>query len=321
MNGGGTSGGGNRFAGAVKANVAKVIVGKEHVVEHLLVALLSRGHVLIEDVPGVGKTSLMRALSDSLGLTFRRLQFTPDLMSSDVTGISIYDAAIGSFRFQPGPIFTQVLLADEINRTSPKTQSSLLEAMEEGQVTADGTTYPLPSPFFVLATQNPIEFEGTFPLPEAQLDRFMLKLAVGYPSLAEEVEILDRRGAAAGPVRVSPVTAADAILEAQDSASQVFCATPIREYIVRLVQRTRQHHDVYLGSSPRGSLALLRGARSLAYVRGRGFVLPDDVKELLVPALEHRILLKAEARLAGVTPKSVLQDIASLVAVPVGLFE
>ncbi len=302
---------------AVKKSVSTVIVGKQKIVEQILVALIARGHVLIEDVPGVGKTSLVRCVASASGLSFARLQFTPDLMPSDVTGISIYDPSSQTFRFRKGPVFTQVLLADEINRTSPKTQSSLLEAMEERQVSVDGTTYALPMPFFVLATQNPVEYEGTFPLPEAQLDRFLFKLSIGYPSTQEESMILERHVSNIRVPDLAPVAGAEDLLRAQEECLSVTCSPKVNEYIVKLCRETRQHADVYLGAGPRGSLALARSARALAYLRGRSYVLPDDVKELLLPALGHRLLIRAEARLGGVTPSSVLQDILYQVPVPV----
>ncbi|MDP2858333.1 MAG: MoxR family ATPase [Bacillota bacterium] len=302
----------------VQHNISKVIVGKEWIIEKLVLSVLARGHVLIEDVPGVGKTSLVRAVADSLGLTFRRLQFTPDLMPADVTGISIYEPARSSFRFQPGPVFTQVLLADEINRTSPKTQSALLEAMQERQVTVDGTTYPLPEPFFVFATQNPVEYEGTFQLPEAQIDRFTLKLSIGYPAPEEEFEIVRRHGRSGGWAGLQPVTGAAQILALQSLVDNVTCVPQLVDYIVGIVQKTRRHPDVYLGSSPRGSLALERCARALAFARGRQYVIPDDIKELVVPALEHRIMLKPEAKLSGVIGRSILEEIVRSAPVPAG---
>lgn len=302
---------------AVAKSVSQVIVGKQHIIEQILVALLARGHVLIEDVPGVGKTSLVRAVASASGLGFCRIQFTPDLMPSDVTGVSIYDSSLGCFRFQPGPVFTQVLLADEVNRTSPKTQSSLLEAMEERHVSVDGNTYPLPVPFFVLATQNPVEYEGTFPLPESQLDRFLFKVALGYPSPVEESEILEKHSSTIRIADLAPVASASDIIAAQGLAAQVRLSPLVRDYIVSLCQRTRQHPDVYLGAGPRGSLALSRATRALAYLRGRAYVIPDDVKELLHPALAHRLIMKAEARLIGVSARNVLDEVLEAVRVPV----
>jgi len=317
MNGQVTFESGQEILRQVQHSVSEVIVGKGFIIERIALSVLARGHVLVEDVPGVGKTSLVRAASDALGLTFRRLQFTPDLMPADVTGVSVYEPANASFRFQPGPVFTQVLLADEINRTSPKTQSALLEAMQERQVTVDGTTYPLPEPFFVFATQNPIEYEGTFPLPEAQIDRFTLKLSLGYPTPEEEFEIVRRHGKSRGWTGQKPVTGAGQILALQSLVDGVTCAPQLVDYIIRIVQKTRRHPDVYLGSSPRGSLALERCARALAFLRARHYVIPDDIKELVVPALEHRIMLKPEAKLSGVSARNVLEEITRSVPVPV----
>jgi len=302
----------------VQRSISEVVVGKNWIVERIVLSVLARGHVLVEDVPGVGKTSLVRAAADSLGLTFRRLQFTPDLMPADVTGVSVYEPASASFRFQPGPVFTQVLLADEINRTSPKTQSALLEAMQERQVSVDGTTYPLPEPFFVFATQNPIEYEGTFPLPEAQIDRFTLRVSLGYPTPEEEFEIVRRHGRSRGWASREPVTGAGQILALQSLVDSVTCVPQLVDYIIRIVQKTRRHPDVYLGCSPRGSLALERCARALAFLRARQYVIPDDIKELVVPALEHRIMLKPEAKLSGVMARNVLEEIVRSVPVPAG---
>jgi len=304
------------LATAVEQNIQQVMVGKRREIQYVLVALLAGGHVLVEDVPGVGKTTLVRALARSLGCQFRRIQFTPDLLPSDVTGVSVFNQGSGQFEFRPGPIFGQVVLADEINRTSPKTQSALLESMEEGQVTVDGVTHPLPRPFLVLATQNPIEYEGTFPLPEAQLDRFLLRLQIGYPRPEEERLIVERSRQL--PLeRLQPVAQSEGVLQAQAEVAEVFVEPSVQDYIVRLVQRTRQHPDVYLGASPRGSIALSRSAQALALIRGRNYVAPDDVKELAPVTLAHRLILKPESRFYGGTPEKVLADVLSQVPVPV----
>lgn len=307
---------GRELATTVEQNIQQVMVGKHREIQYVLVALLAGGHVLVEDVPGVGKTTLVRALARSLGCQFRRIQFTPDLLPSDVTGVSVFNQGSGQFEFRPGPIFSQVVLADEINRTSPKTQSALLESMEEGQVTVDGVTHPLPRPFLVLATQNPIEYEGTFPLPEAQLDRFLLRLQIGYPRPEEERLIVERSRQL--PLeRLQPVAQTEGVLRAQAEVAEVFVEPSVQDYIVRLVQRTRQHPDVYLGASPRGSIALSRSAQALALIRGRSYVTPDDVKELAPATLAHRLILKPESRFYGGTPEKVLADVLSQVPVPV----
>lgn len=296
--------------------IASAIVGKEEVIRLLLTSLVAGGHCLVEDVPGVGKTTLIRATARALGCDFRRIQFTPDLLPSDVTGVSIYNQKSTEFEFRPGPVFTQVLLADEINRTSPKTQAALLEAMEEGSVTVDGRTHRLPRPFFVLATENPVEFEGTFPLPEAQLDRFLMKIRIGYPSLGDEMEILARRGGGSAVEAMQPVASPEDVLRWQQEASEVHVADPVREYIVRLVQATRDHAAIELGGSPRATLALHNAAQAYAFVAGRDYVVPDDVRELAAPVLEHRILLTAEARMSGTREAQVLRDIVQRLPVP-----
>jgi MoxR-like ATPase len=298
-------------------NVNQVIIGKEFVVELTLVTIISGGHLLLEDVPGVGKTMLIRSLARSVGCTFKRIQFTPDLLPSDVTGVSIYNQKEVNFEFRPGPIFGNVILADEINRTSPKTQSALLEAMEEGNITVDGETKALPQPFMVMATQNPIEYEGTFPLPEAQLDRFLLKLRMGYPSPEQEVEILTKSQESHPVDRLQPVISIEELQQFQREARQLHVDDSIKEYIVQLTQATRDHRSVYLGASPRGSLALLRAAKALAFIRGRDYVLPDDVKLLAPYTLEHRIILKSESRLSGASVQIVLKEILNQVPVPV----
>jgi len=300
----------------VVENVAKVIVGKEDVIRLVLVALLAGGHCLIEDVPGVGKTMLVRAVARTLGCEFRRIQFTPDLLPSDVTGVSIYNQKTQEFEFRPGPVFGQVLLADEINRTSPKTQSALLEAVEAQQVLADGVTYRLPSPFFVLATENPIEFEGTFPLPEAQLDRFLLKFSMGYPSLEDEVDILSRQRVTHPIEELAAVSSAQDVLRWRQSVADVRVEIPIRHYLVRIVQATRTHPSVYLGASPRASIALFKAAQAFAFVSGRDYVIPDDIRYLAPHVLSHRMLLSADARLSGVEVERLVGEIISHMPVP-----
>jgi MoxR-like ATPase len=297
-------------------SVGTVIVGKDAEVEDCVLALLCRGHILIEDVPGVGKTMLAKALARSLGCLFERVQFTPDLLPGDITGVNVFNPKTTSFEFRRGPVFAQVLLADEINRATPKTQSSLLEAMEEGQVTVDGVSHRLPEPFIVLATQNPIELGGTFPLPEAQVDRFLLKVNVGYLSLDEEVAMLDRFRAASPLDAITPVASTQDLLACQAAITEVHCDTLLKEYAVRMVQRTRSHPDVALGASPRGSLGLLRAAQARAAAAGRDYVLPDDVKELAPAVLTHRIIVKPNAELRGLTPAMVLAEVLDSEAVP-----
>lgn len=297
-------------------NIGNVIVGKDDVIRLVFVALLAGGHCLIEDVPGVGKTMLVRALAKSLGCDFRRIQFTPDLLPSDVTGVSIYNQKTQEFEFRAGPVFGQIVLADEINRTSPKTQSALLEALEERNVTVDGTTYQLPQPFMVLATENPIEFEGTFTLPEAQLDRFLLKFSMGYPSLNDELSILDRQRLKHPIDDLSPVATAEDVHAWRGEVSEVFVDPSVRRYIVEIVQSTRSHDKVYLGASPRASLALFKASQSLAYVSGRTYVVPDDVRLLTPHVLSHRVLLSAEARLSGLDVDAVVAEIVSSVRIP-----
>lgn len=305
------------LAEQVKENVGRVIVGKEEVVELALIALLCEGHLLIEDVPGIGKTTLAKALARSLDCQFSRIQFTPDLLPSDVTGISFFNQRTQSFEFRSGPVFAQIVLADEINRATPRTQSALLEAMQERQVTIDGQTYALPRPFMVLATQNPIELEGTFPLPEAQVDRFLMRIALGYPDEQEENAIL-RRFERDDPLeKLSPVAGAEQVLEAQEAVRQVHVEDSVREYMVRVVRATREHEAVALGVSPRGTLALFHTAQALAALRGRHFVIPDDVKTLVPHVLTHRIIISQRVRLRGRTPAEVLQEIVDAVPVPV----
>lgn len=298
-------------------NMEKVIVGKRSVIELCITALIARGHVLLEDVPGVGKTLLVRTLAKSLACQFKRIQFTPDLLPSDVTGTAIYNQRIVDFEFRPGPIFTQILLADEINRTSPKTQSALLEALEEKSVTADGITYSLPTPFFVLATQNPIEHEGTFSLPEAQLDRFLMKLSVGYPTPDEEIQVL-RRGATGISIdQIEPVATSEDIERWQDEASLVMVEDSIYAYIVKIVTQTRHHPQVYLGVSTRGAVALTKAAQAYAYIQGRDYVIPDDVKLLATRVLSHRMMMEADATYQGISPTAIMTDILATTPVPV----
>jgi len=302
----------------VAQNIERAVVGKRREIQYVLVALLCQGHVLIEDVPGVGKTTLVRSLARSLGCEFRRIQFTPDLLPSDVTGVSVYNQKTGEFEFRPGPIMAQIVLADEINRTSPKTQSALLECMEEGQLTVDGVTRRLPRPFLVLATQNPIEYEGTFPLPEAQLDRFLMKLRLGYPSLREEMTVVER--SRRPPVEeLGQVLSADEVLQLQQAVRDVHVEESVLEYIVRLVQATRDHPQVYLGASPRGSIALYRTSQALALTRGRNYVTPDDVKEMAPLVLSHRMILRPEAQLRSGGAEALVADLLNQVPVPGGL--
>jgi MoxR-like ATPase len=297
------------FAEGVVDNIEKVIVGKRDAVELAVVGLLSRGHVLIEDVPGVGKTMLARSLARSLGCAFGRIQFTPDMLPSDVTGVSVFNQATREFEFRPGPVMTQIVLTDEINRATPKTQAALLEVMEERQVTVDGTTHPLPKPFMVLATQNPIEYEGTFQLPEAELDRFLLRVRLGYPNLEDEVSILEQQQFRHPVEDLEPVVSVEEVLGAQELVKSVYVSPAVKRYIVELVDQTRQHADVYLGASPRGSLTLYRTGQVRAAMQGRDYVLPDDVKALAVAALGHRVIVGPRARLKGLSAEHILQGI------------
>lgn len=297
-------------------NVERVIVGKRAAVELTVLGLLCQGHMLIEDVPGVGKTVLARSLAKSVGCEFQRIQFTPDMLPSDVTGVSVFNQKNFEFEFRPGPIHAQIVLADEINRATPKTQSALLEAMEERQVTVDGTTYILKRPFMVLATQNPIEYEGTFPLPEAQLDRFMLRIRLGYPSKQQEIEILERQQYAHPLGELEQVISVDELLAAQQAIKDVYLDPLVKEYVVDLVRETRDHPDVYLGSSSRGALAIYRLSQARAAYQGRDYVLPDDVKALAVTALAHRIIVGPAARIKDVSQDAIVTDILDKVAVP-----
>jgi MoxR-like ATPase len=306
-----------QFAQAVQNNVAQVIIGKADVTELLLVALLTEGHVLLEDVPGIGKTTLAKALARSLDFSFARIQFTPDLLPSDVTGINYYNQKRQEFEFRPGPVLSQLLLADEINRATPRTQSSLLEAMQEYQVTVDGETYPLPRPFLVMATQNPIELEGTFPLPEAQLDRFLMQVQLGYPSETEEDEILLRYERDDPLVELQPVASTADVLELQRQATEIHVNTDVRHYILQVVRATREHEAVELGVSPRGTLALFKASQALAALRGRTYVIPSDVQHLCPPILTHRVHINPQVRLRGRTPMQVVASIVEAVPVPV----
>jgi MoxR-like ATPase len=299
-------------------NLEKVIVGKRPTIEMVVVGLLCQGHVLIEDVPGVGKTVLARSLAKSLGCSFKRLQFTADMLPSDVTGVSIYNQSKRTFEFRAGPVFAQVVLVDEINRATPKTQSALLEAMEERQVTVDGETHLLPRPFMVLATQNPIEYEGTFPLPEAQLDRFLLRVRLGYPNPADEIEILDRQQLRHPIETLEAVITLDELLEAMEIIKKVYVSGPVKRYAVDLVNRTRQNADVYLGASPRGSLALFRTGQVSAALAGRDYVLPDDIKNFAVPVLAHRVIVGPAARLRELSAEKIVQEILETLPVPGG---
>jgi MoxR-like ATPase len=304
-------------ARALQDNIGRVIVGKPVTVELLLVALLSQGHVLLEDVPGLGKTTLAKALARSLGCAFHRLQFTPDLLPSDITGVSIFNQKTAEFEFRPGPIMSQIVLADEINRAGPRTQSALLEAMEERQATVDGVTRPLPRPFLVIATQNPIELEGTFPLPEAQLDRFLLRLSLGYPSGDEEREILRRFRTDDPLATLEPVATGEEILTLGEACRRVHVSQAVETYILTVVRATRDNPAVALGASPRGAMALYRSAQALAAVHGRDFVVPDDVQALIVPTLAHRLMPSGQSRLRGKAVGDILKEVVAKVPVPV----
>jgi MoxR-like ATPase len=300
----------------IVSNVGKVIIGKQEEVQLSVIALLCKGHVLIEDVPGVGKTMLAKSLARSIGCTFRRIQFTPDMLPSDITGVSVYNQKTQEFEFRSGPVMTQILLTDEINRATPKTQSALLECMEERQVTVDGTTHRMPDPFLVLATQNPIEYEGTFPLPEAQLDRFLMKIRLGYPTQQEEMAILNSQQLSHPIDELAPVVEVAELLEAQVAIRQLYVDDLVKEYIVSLVAATRSHPDVYLGASPRGSLALYRGAQVRAALEGRDYAIPDDVKALAKPMLAHRLIVSPSARIKNVDANAIIDELLGSVPVP-----
>ncbi|QPC48284.1 AAA family ATPase [Mangrovibacillus cuniculi] len=301
----------------VLENIEKVMVGKKEVAELSLVALLAEGHVLLEDVPGVGKTMMVRALSQSVDCEFKRIQFTPDLLPSDVVGVSLYNPKEMEFEFRPGPIMGNIVLADEINRTSPKTQSALLEGLEEGSVTVDGFSRKIPKPFFVMATQNPIEYEGTYPLPEAQLDRFLLKLNMGYPTLAEEMEVLARAQKRKPIEELEPAITREELLALQAEVKEVVVDDTLRKYIVELAHKTRTHPDVYLGVSPRGSIALMKAAQAYALLRNRDYVIPDDVQFLAPYVFSHRMILRSESRYDGLSPETIVAKVMERVSVPV----
>ena len=298
-------------------NVENVIVGKRNAIELAVISLICNGHVLIEDVPGVGKTSLVSALAKSLDASFKRIQFTPDVLPSDITGFSIFNQKTCEFEYRPGSIMSQIILADEINRTSPKTQASLLEVMEESQVTVDGMTYKVPRPFMVLATQNPVEYLGTYPLPEAQIDRFFMKISIGYPSAGEEAYILNRFKMSNPLDNLLPVAESEDIIALQEEIKGIHVDKSLGTYIVDIVGQTRRHPDVSLGSSPRGSLSLFRASQAWAFYNGRNYVLPDDIKKMVIPVLSHRIILKQEAKLKKVNPEDILDTIVNKIHVPV----
>ncbi len=306
------------FSEKIIANIEKVIIGKRITIELAVAGLLCQGHLLIEDVPGVGKTMLARSLARSLGCSFSRIQFTPDMLPSDVTGVSIFNQVTREFEFRPGPIMSQIVLADEINRATPKTQAALLEAMEERQVTVDGITHILARPFLVFATQNPIEYEGTFPLPEAQVDRFLLRLKLGYPSGEDEIRILERQQYRHPIEDAQQVISVEELTDAQETVKGIFVSPALKRYILDLIHQTRQHPEVYLGASPRGSLALFRTSQARAAMCGRDYVLPDDIKLLAVPTLAHRVILGPGARLRDLTSYQIIEEILSGVAVPGG---
>jgi len=306
------------FAEKIVQNIEKVIIGKRDSVELTVVSLLCQGHLLIEDVPGVGKTMLARSLSRSIGCSFSRIQFTPDMLPSDVTGVSIYNQVSREFEFRAGPIMAQVVLSDEINRATPKTQAALLEAMEERQITVDGITHKLPRPFMVLATQNPIEYEGTFPLPEAQLDRFLLRVRLGYPKKSDEILVLDRQQFKHPIEEIDKVVSVEEVLLAQEAVKNVYVAPAVKSYLVELTRRTREYPEVYLGASPRGSLTLYRAGQARAAMNGRDFVLPDDIKALAEVALGHRVILGPSARLRDLSATQVVEEILNSVPVPGG---
>ena len=304
---------------ALQQNIRRVIVGKDEAIELLLIALICRGHVLIEDVPGVGKTTMAAALAKSLQCSFKRIQFTPDVTPSDVTGFTMVNLQSGEMEFKPGAVMSQMILADEINRTSPKTQSSLLEVMEEGQVTVDGVTHKLPKPFMVMATQNPVDFVGTYPLPEAQMDRFFLRIHIGYPSIEEETDVLERYTGQVTPMEtLTPVCGTEEILSMQEQLGTVYASREARSYVATITAMTRNHPSLQLGASPRGSIALLRAAQACALLSGRDYVLPDDIRHMALPVLSHRLVLTPEARMKGISGSQVLSQLIETVPVPTG---
>jgi MoxR-like ATPase len=309
------------FGDKLIKNLEKVVIGKRRTIESIVVGLLCQGHVLIEDVPGVGKTVMARSLAKSLGCSFNRLQFTPDMLPSDVTGVSIFDQSKRLFEFRPGPVFAQIVLVDEINRATPKTQAALLESMEEKQVTVDGITHILPNPFMVLATQNPIEYEGTFPLPEAQLDRFLLRVRMGYPNPKDEIEILERQQFQHPIESLEAVITVEELQQVMKEIRGIYVSKPIKRYLVDLVNSTRQSSDVYLGASPRGSLALFRAGQAVAALAGRDFVLPDDIKSLAVPVLAHRVIVGPAARLRELSSEKIVEEELENLPVPGGDYQ
>jgi len=309
-----------RIVRALQQNIAKVIVGKDETIEYALIALLCKGHVLIEDVPGVGKTTLASALAKSLECSFKRIQFTPDVMPSDITGFTLVNFQSGEMEFKEGAVFSQIVLADEINRTSPKTQASLLEVMEEHQVTVDGVTHVLPQPFMVLATQNPVEFVGTYPLPEAQMDRFFLRISIGYPTIEQEMDVLERYSGVVKPMAaIEPVCTAQDIIALQEMVKQVYCSPEVRMYVASLAAATRQEPALALGASTRAAIALIHGAQACALLAGRDYIIPEDVQHMALPVLAHRLVLSAESRMKGVTAQSVVMKVLKSVPVPVKL--
>lgn len=306
------------FSTTVSENLERVIVGKNQTVELVVIGLLCQGHLLIDDVPGVGKTMLARSLAKSLGCEFSRIQFTPDMLPSDVTGVSIFNQVTREFEYRPGPIMAQIILADEINRATPKTQSAMLEAMEERQVTVDGATYPLPKPFMVLGTQNPIEYEGTFPLPEAQLDRFFMRVRLGYPALMDEIKVLEQQQLQHPITTLKPVATVEQLTEVQELVKAVFVSPAVKRYIVDLVRATRENPDIYLGASPRGSLGLFRAGQAMAAMQGRDYVLPDDIKFLAEFVLAHRMVVQPASRLRNLTAEQIVREIVASLPVPGG---
>lgn len=301
---------------AIRQNIQQVIIGKDRVIDHLLISLLCSGHVLIEDMPGLGKTTLVSALAASLGCSFRRIQFTPDVLPSDITGFTMFNLKTGEQELHLGSIMNQIVLADEINRTSPKTQSALLEVMQENQVTIDGKTYPAPAPFMVLATQNPVEMAGTYPLPEAQLDRFFMRISMGYPTHGEELDILNSHRTRQNAVKLQAVASAADVLDMQKALDDILCAPPVLDYIVSVVEATRALNDVLLGVSPRGSIALMQAAKGAALLEGRRYVLPDDVQRMAFPVLCHRLVMRTRAGMNRQTPESVIDAVLRTVPVP-----